>query len=731
MTLLRDLPIQKKLMRIILLISGAILIVTSAAFFTYEFDAFRQNTSQKVSTLAQVIATNSTAALAFDDHETATETLTALKAEPHIIAAAIFDNKGILFSRYPANAAAKVFPASPGKDHFIFTGSYLEGFQPVIEGNRRLGTLYIKSDLGGMYQRLRLFGITTIFVIALSLLLAYILSKIFQKSISKPVLNLADAAKIISVNKDFSVRAVKLGNDELGYLTDSFNGMIQQIQEQDDSLKAINRKIERSERKYRHLFENNPLPMWVIDDGSDKFLDVNEAAIDHYGYSRQEFLSMTTMDIRPYEEKERYQKHIRKEGYNQGSWKHLKKDGTAINVEIFAHNLSFEGKKARLILANDITERMRAEERLKSTIKEITDYKFALDESSIVAITDQNGIIKYANDNFCRISKYSAGELLGQDHRIINSGHHSKEFIRDLWITIANGNIWKGELKNRAKDGTIYWVDTTIVPFLNENGMPYQYIAIRTDITGRKLAEEENHKLNEDLELRVKQRTEELEAFSYSVSHDLRAPLRAINGFAKMLDEDYSSVFDPEAKRLFKRIAENAKKMGSLIDDLLEFSKLGRKEIYRSPVQMTELAEETLFEINTTLNHNASVKIHQLHAAHVDNTLIKQVMVNLMSNALKYSAKTEKPAIEIKSYLEGDEIIYSVSDNGVGFDNQYAGKLFGVFQRLHLQKDFEGTGVGLALVKRIIDKHGGRVWAQGELNKGATFFFSLPARNKN
>lgn len=728
---LRDLPIQKKLMRIILLISGSILIVTSAAFFTYEFYAFRQNTTQKLSTLAQVIATNSTAALAFDDHKTANEILTALKAEPHIIAATLFDAKGIPFSSYPLNAAAKLFPTSRETEHFHFTGSYLEGFQPVMEGSRCLGTLYIKSDLGGMYQRLRLLGITTMFVVVLSLLLAYILSKFFQKSISKPILDLADAAKIISVNKDFSVRAVKSGNDELGYLTDSFNGMIQQIQEQDDNLKAINRKIEVSEKRYRYLFQNNPLPMWVIDDESNKFLDVNEAAIAHYGYNRQEFLSMSTLNIRPADEKDRYQKHIRTPGYNQGNWKHLKKDGTAINVEVFAHSLSFENREARLILANDITEKVRAEEQLNRTIKEITDYKFALDESSIVAITDQKGIIKYANDNFCRISKYNAGELLGQDHRIINSGHHSKEFIRNLWITIANGKIWRGEIKNRAKDGTIYWVDTTIVPFLNELDKPYQYIAIRADITGRKLAEEENHKLNEDLELRVKQRTEELEAFSYSVSHDLRAPLRAINGFAKMLDEDYSAVFDVEAMRLFKRIEENAKKMGALIDDLLEFSKLGRKEIHRAPVQMTELAEETLYEINTSIHHNAKVTIYPLHAAHVDTTMIKQVMINLISNALKYSSKTEKPVVEIKSSLEEDEIIYSVSDNGVGFNNQYAGKLFGVFQRLHLQKDFEGTGVGLALVKRIIDKHGGRVWAEGELNKGATFFFSLPIRNNN
>ena len=727
----RDIPIQKKLMRIILLISGIILLVISSIFFAYEFYAFRVNTSRKLATLARVISTNSTAALAFDDPKAAAEILKALKAEPHVIAAGLYDQKGHLFSVYPENLSANNFPVSPALDGFHFSGSYLEGFQAVTEGDRRLGTLYIQSNLEGIFQRLRLLVITTMLAIAISLLLVYFLSKIFQKSISQPILDLTDAAKTISVNKDFSVRAVKTGNDELGYLTDSFNRMIQQIQEQNDDLKAVNRKIERSEKRYRHLFENNPLPMWIIDDGSDRFLDVNEAAINHYGYNRHEFLSMSTLDIRPPGEKERYQKHVRKAGNNQGNWKHLKKDGTIITVEIFAHDLSFEGRKARLILANDITERMKAEEQLTKSLKEVSDYKYAIDESSIVAITDQKGIIKHVNKNFCNISKYSIDELVGQDQGIINSQYHSKEFIRNLWETIAQGRIWKGELRNRAKDGSIYWVDTTIIPFLNEQSRPYQYVAIGADITGRKFVENENLKLNEDLELRVKLRTEELEAFSYSVSHDLRTPLRAINGFAKLLNEEYGGTFDIEAKRLFKRIEENAKKMGALIDDLLEFSRLGKKEIHKSIVTMTEIAETAVSEISSIVGHQSAVTIHPLHPVHADATMIKQVMINLVSNAIKYSSKTEKPEVEIKSQIEGNEIIYSVSDNGVGFNNQYSDKLFGVFQRLHLQKDFEGTGVGLALVKRIIDKHGGRVWAEGELNKGATFFFSLPAINEN
>ena len=192
----------------------------------------------------------------------------------------------------------------------------------------------------------------------------------------------------------------------------------------------------------------------------------------------------------------------------RGELKNKAKDGTIYWVDTtIIPFLNEVGKPYQYVaIRSDITQRKEVEENLRKSLKEVSDYKYALDESSIVAITDQKGIIKYANDNFCKISKYGTDELIGQDHRIINSGYHSKEFIRSLWITIANGKIWRGELKNKAKDGTIYWVDTTIVPFLNEHGKPYQYVAIRSDITSRKMAEEKITSLNEELEDRVRQR---------------------------------------------------------------------------------------------------------------------------------------------------------------------------------------------------------------------------------
>ncbi|MDQ3191023.1 MAG: ATP-binding protein [Bacteroidota bacterium] len=234
----------------------------------------------------------------------------------------------------------------------------------------------------------------------------------------------------------------------------------------------------------------------------------------------------------------------------------------------------------------------------------------------------------------------------------------------------------------------------------------------------------------DELEKRVKERTEDLESFSYSVSHDLRTPLRAINGYAKMLEEDYSSVLDAEGKRFLVEIRSNANKMGVLIDDLLTFSRLGRKGLTKSSIDINKLLETVLTEINQSTIHNAEIKFSNLLPAVADYNLLQQVITNLLSNAIKYSSKKEKPQIEIKSERKNGELIYSVSDNGAGFDMQYVNKLFGVFQRLHSDEEFPGTGVGLAIVQRIIHKHDGKVWAEGKEGQGATFFFSLPDMDK-
>ena len=375
---------------------------------------------------------------------------------------------------------------------------------------------------------------------------------------------------------------------------------------------------------------------------------------------------------------------------------------------------------------------MRTDQQLKASLKEVGDLKAALDEHAIVAITDPQGKITYVNDKFCAISKYSRDELLGYDHRLINSGHHAKAFIRDLWATIGRGKVWKGEMKNRAKDGSFYWVDTTIVPFLNEDGRPRQYVAIRADITERKAAEEKIRQLNVELEQRVSDRTAELEAFSYSVSHDLRAPVRAIAGFARMVRQDYGSQLPPEAIQKLGRIDANAMRMGQLIDGLLAFSRLSRQPLNTCQVSPSTIVNSVLEEIRAEpANRRARVSLDPLPPCQADPTLLQQVFSNLLSNAFKYSRQRDLPVIDIGARQEDGLWVYFVRDNGAGFEMRYAHKLFCVFQRLHPPDQFEGTGVGLAIVQRIIHRHGGRVWAESEPDKGATFHFTLGDSNRH
>ncbi len=356
----------------------------------------------------------------------------------------------------------------------------------------------------------------------------------------------------------------------------------------------------------------------------------------------------------------------------------------------------------------------------QSAVKELTQFKAALDEHAIVAITDKLGKITYVNDKFCAISKYARAELLGNNHRIINSGYHSKEFMRNLWQTIRNGKVWHGDIRNRAKDGSIYWVNTTIVPFLDNAGTPFQYIAIRAEITERKLLEEKNAGILKELT----DTNQELADFAYIVSHDLKAPLRGINSLANWLVEDYSDKLGTEGKQLLDLMIGRTRRLGKLVDGILAYSRAGRNPASSETIDLNLIVRDTI-DLLTPPPHITVEITTPLPQVTLEYYKAQQIFQNLISNAIKFM---DKPIgrITITAAKECSDWHFTVADNGPGIDSRYFKKIFELFETLNNCNEAESTGVGLSLVKRIVESHGGAIWVESTVNAGTAFHFTLP-----
>ena len=373
-----------------------------------------------------------------------------------------------------------------------------------------------------------------------------------------------------------------------------------------------------------------------------------------------------------------------------------------------------------------------SEERYRRITSGLTDYLYT------VKVFEGKVVETIHNEACYNVTGYTSGEfaedpnlwikiIIPEERKIANKRFH--EILEGKDLQTYEHHIIR-------KNGEIRWISDTAIQKFDNNGKLISFDCVIKDITDRKLAEEEIRKLNEELEQRVAKRTsqleaanKEMEAFSYSVSHDLRTPLRHINGFADILITEYHKHLPDEAKHYLETISDSAKKMGVLIDDLLCFSRTGRTELVRSLFNMNDIVEDALAQIKFKSDDRLiEWKISSLPTVLCDYNLLRQVWINLIDNALKYSKQKDKAIIEISNTTANGDYIFMIRDNGVGFDMKYARKLFGVFQRLHSSKQFEGTGIGLANVQRIILRHGGRVWAFSEINKGAEFYFTIPVK---
>jgi PAS domain S-box-containing protein len=348
-----------------------------------------------------------------------------------------------------------------------------------------------------------------------------------------------------------------------------------------------------------------------------------------------------------------------------------------------------------------------------------------------IFVRDMSDIITYWNRGAEELYGWSPQEAVGKDSQQLLHAEFPVP-VDDVRAELLRTGRWEGELRKTKADGSTVAVASRWSLRKDELGRPLAILETNNDISDRKRREEEIRKLNVELGKRTSEleaTNKELEAFAYSVSHDLRAPLRHMVGFTELLQKHLGSTLDEKSRRYMKIVLESAKKMGALIDDLLAFSRIGRAETRETMVSLEQLVKEVLIDMQQeTDGRNIVWKIGALPSLHGDRSMLRLALVNLISNAVKFTRTHPQAEIEI-GYMEKKEegVVVFVRDNGVGFDMKYAHKLFGVFQRLHQADSFEGTGIGLATVQRIIHRHGGRVWAESLQNRGATFFFSVPS----
>jgi len=792
MTARKHTTIRRKLMSAMRTISIAVLLVTCTVFITCEFIAFRKRLVRALTTRADIIAANSTAALAFQNAKDATEVLAGLSRDPHITAACLFDNGGHVFAKYPAIAPASMFPPAPETEGCRFEKTDAVVFVPVVQEGRRLGTVYLKSDLLEMSRMFHLYAAIVAAVVSGSMGVAYVLATQLQQRISEPILNLADTARCVSEQKDYGLRAQKLSDDEIGMLTDSFNGMLSQIQAQNSALRLVHDGLEQrvqerttelsvsnatlqveiaerrraeealreSEELLRSLIDGVPdYAIFRLDrDGRVKSWNVGAERIK--GYTADEIVGQhisrfySAEDVASGKPVLQLQTAMAQGRSEDESWR-VRKDGTRFwaNVVITAMYDSAGNLTGFSEVARDITDRKRIEQmhlHFRALFESLPGlYLVLTPDLKIVAVSDA----------YLKATMTKREEILGRELFEVfpgNPNDHVADGVSKLRASL--NRVLKSGIADtmaiqkydvRRPDGVFeerFWSPVNSPVFGADHRIEYVIHRVE-DVTEFVKQKAERSSDEGDMQTRMEQMeaevfrssqevkaandqlraaNRELEAFCYSVSHDLRAPLRGIDGFSQALLEDHSDKLGDDGKNLLRRIRAGSQRMGRLIDDLLDLSRLSRSELHREPVNLSGLAGDVAKELHEREpQRQVALHIAEDLKVHGDPVLLRVVLENLLGNAWKYTSKQPQATIEFGLNRDNGHSSFFVRDDGVGFDMQYVDKLFAPFQRLHGMNEFPGTGIGLATVQRIVHRHGGRVWVQAALNRGATFYFTL------
>ncbi len=611
-------------MRLIMLICGTVVFVSGTAFFVYEFFTIRSIARQELTTLGEVTAINLSGSLSFLDEKDTDEVLQALKAHKNIVAAIAYDKDGKLFAMYPAGGAAHV-PDRLGPDGYRFSGNYIEGFERVVRNGREVGRLYLKANMQATYNRLLYYGLAALGFFLLVLLLTYLLSQRLQRSITKPVLHLAAKAKQVSENKDFSVRAEKTTDDELGTLTDAFNQMLGQIESQNREIKGLNANLE----------EKIALRTWELQQANSALTEQNE------------FIQ------------------------------------TIIDASV-----------------------------------------------DVIAVIDRDLTVLILNKHAGDFLQRDRNQIVGKNLLEVFPELDGRSLVQNIHLSL------KGELIHMEAYRSLLgnaWFENFLIPLYDKEGNVDRVLLIAHDVTSIMKANEKLQRLNVELE----KSNRDLEQFAYVASHDLQEPLRKITTFSDLSEQHAGN---PEIqKRYLQKISSAARRMKELIKAVLNYSRLSGNSMEFTMVDLNAVMTQLQTDLELVIEEKkAIIRTGPLPVVKGIPLQMSQLFQNLLSNALKFSE--ERPVIEIsvlpftaddrealRHLSAGDEFLkIGFSDNGIGFEQEYADRIFAIFQRLHTTEKYAGTGIGLALCKKIAENHGGAITVISEKGKGTTFFIYLP-----
>jgi len=496
--------------------------------------------------------------------------------------------------------------------------------------------------------------------------------------------------------------------------------------------------IAASEARFRAIYDQAGVGVGIVAAGDERWLSVNQKLCDIVGYTQPEMLALNFLDITHADDRQAHVAHQRRACAGEIpsftiEKRYLRKDGAVVWVSISSSLVRDETGAPEYYISvyEDVTDRKRANQRLRDDERQLNAVIQSSSDGIIIA--DEAQRIVLTNPAAETMYGYRSEEMIGTPMDRLVPERYRNAHQQQVRLFLSEGVSTRpmgkpGRVTGLRADGTEFPADCSIARFEIE-GKRYITATCR-DVSEQVRMDRELHELTSTLEQRVADRTAELEAanrhlesFSYSISHDLRAPLRAITGFTDLLVQDAAPKLNENERKLFERIRSNACRMNALIDDLLEFSRMSRSSLHRTRFPLQTLVGELIQELREGYPRT-EVCVGELAEMTADRQMLRQALLNLIGNALKFSGKIGRPRVEIGCTVAGEETVYFVRDNGAGFDMRYADKLFGVFQRLHRFDEFEGTGVGLAIVHQVIQRHGGRVWAESAPGQGATFFFT-------